>query len=132
MCLHCIYLCLRKSVAAEEVGVVAEECHARCDLECPWAPGLGNPELGLERPAIVAEVEQLAVVVLPKWRRNLKAHANNKILLVAREFLRRQRWCSEQIDRDTKSGVTQASHLALLRLAVHKTLGIERRGRHDY
>src|SRR5258708_8575934 len=81
---------LRKCIAAEEVGVVAEECHAGGDLECPGTPGLGNPQFGLERPAIVAEVEQLAVVVLPKWRGKLKAHASDKVLPVPPQVLPRQ------------------------------------------
>src|SRR6187399_3465203 len=78
---------LRKSVAAEEIGVVAKEHHAGGDLECPGTPSLGEPQFWLERPAIVAEIEQLAVVVLPKGRGNLKTHANDKILLIAREVL---------------------------------------------
>jgi hypothetical protein len=96
---------LRKSAAAEEIGVVAEECRAGRDLECPRAPSLGNSQFGLERPAIVAEVQQLAVVVLPKWCGNLKTHANNKILLIASEVLCRQRGRPEQIYRDSKSRV---------------------------
>jgi hypothetical protein len=75
---------------------VAEDCHAGDDLECPGTPGLGNPQLRLERPAIVAEVEQLAVVVLSKWRGNLKAHANDEILPVAGEVLHRQRGGSKR------------------------------------
>jgi hypothetical protein len=64
MCLNGVDWRLSESIAAEEVGVVAEDCHAGGDLECPGTPGLGIPQLRLERPAIVAEVEQLAVVVL--------------------------------------------------------------------
>jgi hypothetical protein len=64
MCLNGVDWRLSESIAAEEVGVVAEDCHAGGDLECPGTTGLGIPQLRLERPAIVAEVEQLAVVVL--------------------------------------------------------------------
>jgi hypothetical protein len=91
MCLHSVDRRLRENIAAEEVGVVTEDRHAGCDLECPGTPRLGNPEFRPERPAIVANVEQLAVVVLSKRRGNLKAHANDEILLVAGEVLRRQR-----------------------------------------
>jgi hypothetical protein len=60
MCLHCIYRCLRK-VLPPKKSVLSLKNDAGGDLECPWAPGLEIPS-SLERPAIVAEVEQLAVV----------------------------------------------------------------------
>src|SRR5204863_8146277 len=119
MSLHGIERRLRESIAAEEVGVVAEEGHAGRELERPGADGFRDPEFGLERPAIVAEeVEQLAVVVLPERRGNLKADANNEILPVISKVLHRQRRGSDQIDRNAKSRITQARHLALPRLAI--------------
>jgi len=48
-------------------------------------PSLGEAQFRLERPAIVAEVEQLAVVVLSKGRGNLKTYADDKILLIERD-----------------------------------------------
>ena len=63
MCLHGIDRRLRESIAAEEVSVVAEECHAWGDFECPGTPSLGNSQFGLKRPAIVAEVEQLGRLI---------------------------------------------------------------------
>ena len=132
MSLHGIERRLREIIAAEEVGIVGEEGHAGSELECPGTNGLRNPELGLERPAIVAEVEQLAVVVLPERRGNLKADANNEILPVVRKVLHRQRRGPDQIDRNAKSRITQARHLALPRLAVDKAPGGEGRRRHDH
>ena len=132
MSLHGIDRRLGEGIAAEEVGVVAEECHAGGDLECPRTPSLGNPELGPEQPAIVAEIEEFAVVVLSKWCGDLQAHSDNEILPLAREILHRERGRSKQIDRDAKSRVAQARHLALARLAVHNSLRGERRRRHDH
>src|SRR5258708_26340089 len=101
------------------------------DLECPGTPSLGEAQFRLEGPAIVAEVEQLAVVVLPKGRGNLKTHANDKILLIARKVFCGQRGGSKQIEREPKPGVAQARHLAFSWLAIHQTLRVERRARHD-
>jgi len=119
MCLNRIDWRLRSPVAAEEIGVVAEECHAGGDLECPGTPSLGEAQFRLERPAIVAEVEQLAVVVLSKGRGNLKTYTDDKILLITREVFCRQRGRTKQIEREPKPGVAQAGHLALSWLAVH-------------
>ena len=89
------------------------------------------PELRPERPSVVAEVEQLAVVVLPERRGDLQAHSDNEILPVAREVLHRERGRAEQIDRDAKSRVAEARHFTLARLAVHEAMRGERRSRHD-
>jgi hypothetical protein len=48
---------------------------------------LADSQLRLERPEVVAEVEQLAVVILPERRGNLKADTNNEILPVVRKVL---------------------------------------------
>ena len=131
MCLNRIDRRLRKSVAAKEIGIVAEKCRAWSDLERPGPPSFGNAQFRLERPAIAAEVEQLGVVVLTKGRGNLQAHPNDKILLIAREVLCGQRRRPKQIEREAKPGIAHARHLPLSRQAIHKTLGIERRPRHD-
>src|SRR5262245_34077588 len=62
--------------------------------------GLGNVEFGAERPAIVAEIEQFGVVILPQRGRHLKADADDEVLLVACEFLQRQGRSTKQVQRN--------------------------------
>ena len=96
---------------------------ATSNVQGPQA--LEIPQFRLERPTVVAEVEQLAVVVLPKGRGSLKAHANDKILLIVREVLCGQRGRAKQIERETKPRVAQTRHLALSWQAIHQPLGVE-------
>src|SRR4051812_616056 len=117
---------LCQGVAADEVGIVAEERDAGRHFNCPRSPSLRDSQFGLEGPAIVAEIEQLAVVVLSKGRGNLQTGPDNKILPVAREILQRQGWSTDQIDRDTESWIPEAGRLALPRFAVDGTPGGER------
>ncbi|MNN72311.1 hypothetical protein D3C81_1883370 [compost metagenome] len=68
---------------------------------------LGNPEFRLERPAIVAQVNQPAVVVLAQWRRDRQAGADDHILLVAGELGQGHRRGAIQVDREAKSWIDQ-------------------------
>ena len=54
---------LLKLLAIEEVGVDCKKRDAWSNLKRPCAPSLGKAELGPERPAIVAEIEQLGAVI---------------------------------------------------------------------
>ena len=87
MSLHGIERRLRESITAEEVGIIGEEGHAGRELERPGADSFRNPKFWLERPAIITEVEQLAVVILPKGSRNLNTDADNEILSVVRKII---------------------------------------------
>ncbi len=66
MPLHQVDRRLSEGAPIEEISIVGEKCNAGGDLQRPRTPRLGHTELRSERPSVVAEVEQFAVVVLPQ------------------------------------------------------------------
>jgi hypothetical protein len=68
----------------------------------PW-----NAQLRLEEPAVRAYVHHAAVIVLAPGCRHLQAHADNQILLVVRELLKRQRGRAVEIDESRNSGLAK-------------------------
>src|SRR4249920_1996703 len=106
MPLHQVDRRLSEGAPIEEISIVGEKCNAGGDLQRPRTPRLGHTELRSERPSVVAEVEQFAVVVLPQRGRHLQAYSDNEVLLVVRKLFRRKRRRPEQVYRKTKSRVS--------------------------
>src|SRR4249919_424363 len=127
MPLHQVNRRLREGAPIEEISIVGEKCNAWSNLQRPRTPRLGYAQLGSERPAVVAEVEQFAVVVLPQRGRYLQAYPDNEVLLVIRKLLHRKRRGAEQVYRKAKSGITKSRHLPHARLAVYEAMRGERR-----
>ena len=50
-------------------------------------PGLGDPELRLDGPAVGTKVHELLGVVLAERNPHLQAGTHNEVLLIARELL---------------------------------------------
>src|SRR4029078_12753219 len=77
---------LRERPAVEEISIVGEIKYTGGEFRCPRAPSLRNTKFGSERPTVVAEIEQFAVVVLPQRGRHLQAHSDYEVLLVVRKL----------------------------------------------
>src|SRR5262245_46861847 len=80
---------LRTPVAAEEVVVDREEPDARIELEGPLAGWPGEAELGLERPAVGADVDELVAEILAGRHQDHETPAERGLERRAREFGRR-------------------------------------------
>ena len=59
------------------VVIFAEECHTGGNLHRQWPPGLGDADVGLDEPAVVAEVHQFVIIILSEGRGYLNACPDN-------------------------------------------------------
>ena len=130
--LHGVDGILFAAFAVEEVVVGGEDGDARRDLEDQRAERLRDPELGLEEPAMAADVDGPRVVVLSEWCRDLHAHADDHVLLVGGELLERQRRRPVEIDREAEAGIGEAVDLAVLRHSPEERGSLEPAVGHDH
>src|SRR6185369_9535736 len=75
---------------AQEVVVPGEERDAGRELQADGAQALRESQLGLDRPAVGADVHQLVGVVLAEGQAHPEAESDDEVLLIAGEFLHRE------------------------------------------
>src|SRR5262245_55525477 len=110
---------LRAALPIEKIIVGRVEGDTSGGFQCQRSPGLRDPELRLEGPAVGTKVHELLGVVLAEGKPHLQAGAHNEVLLVAREFLQRQRGGPVEVYRKTQPRIDKARYLALSLLSCH-------------
>src|SRR6476659_2252653 len=114
-------------MAAEEVVVVLEPPSADIGFEVPLADGMGQAELGLDRPSIGSDVDQLVRQVLPGGRAYIEAQAQGGLGLALREFTRRHGGSADEVHGKAQLGVAEplARHRSALFTDVAAGLGAD-------
>ena len=96
-------------VVREELGVLGEEPGRGVGAEDPVAAKrLGEAQLGLERPPVRAEIDELGRVVLARRSDHLEAHSEQGLLPPLPHLRQRHRRPSHQVHGDADDGVEEA------------------------
>jgi hypothetical protein len=84
-------------------------------IKNPIPPAARIAQLGFERPAIDAPVDEVSWVVLAGWRDDGQAGSEKSLLFPLHELGHGHRWAALEVDRETEREVqeTRAINLAL-------------------
>jgi len=118
------YGILRPVHTTGEIGVGREESTADIRIERPLADHLNKTDLGLGRPPVGADVDQLARVVLAGGRGDGQAGPDERFRPVLREISRGHRLAAIEVEPKSNGRVADARPFGILLFAQIESLDI--------